>query len=55
MNLIEASEELLKTTKYLNREFKMKDFGKTKYCLSLQIKHQTNECLSINQLMLKKS
>ena len=34
MILIEAFEELLKTAEYLKREFEMKDFGKTKYCLS---------------------
>ena len=31
--------ELIKTIDYLKNEFEMKDLGKTKYCLSLQIKH----------------
>ena len=39
LNLIGTPEELIKTIDYLNNEFKMKDLGKTKYCLDLQIKH----------------
>ena len=42
MNLIGTPEELLKTAEYLKREFEMKDLGKTKYCLGLQIEHKTN-------------
>ena len=38
-NLVGTSEELTKTTKYLKREFKMKDLGKTKFCFNLQIEH----------------
>lgn len=41
MNLIETPEELLKTSKYLKREFEMKVLGKMKFCLGLQIKHKT--------------
>ena len=39
LNLIGTPEELKRTTKYLKKEFKMKDLGKTKFCLSLQIEH----------------
>ena len=39
LNLVETSEELTKTTKYLKNEFEMKDFWKTKFYLDLQIKH----------------
>ena len=39
MNLIGTLEELIKTIDYLKKEFEMKDLGKTKYCLGLQIKH----------------
>ncbi|BBH04558.1 transposable element gene, partial [Prunus dulcis] len=43
MNLIGTSEELQRTVNYLKREFEMKDLGKTKYCLGLQIEHNANE------------
>ena len=39
LNLVGTLEELTKTTKYLKRELEMKDLGKTKFCLGLQIKH----------------
>ena len=39
LNLIETLEELIKTIDYLKKEFEMKDLGKTKYCLGLQIEH----------------
>ncbi|BBG97167.1 transposable element gene [Prunus dulcis] len=45
MNLIGTSEELQKTADYLKREFEMKDLGKTKYCLGLQIEHSANGIL----------
>ena len=35
LNLIGTLEELTKITKYLKNEFEIKDFGKTKFCLSL--------------------
>ena len=37
--LVRALEELIRTTKYLKKKFEMKDLGKTKFCLGLQIKH----------------
>ena len=39
LNPITTLEELIETTKYLKREFEIKDFGKTKFCLGLQIEH----------------
>lgn len=42
MNLIGNLEELLKTTRYLERKFEIKNFMKIKYCISLQIEHKTN-------------
>ena len=39
LNLIGTPEELIKTIDYLKKKFEMKDLGKTKYCLWLQIKH----------------
>ena len=39
LNLVRILEELTKTTKYLKKEFEMKDLGKTKFCLGLQIEH----------------
>jgi hypothetical protein len=39
LNLIGNLEELTKTASYLKDEFEMKDLGKTKFCLGLQIEH----------------
>ncbi|KAM2811095.1 hypothetical protein COP1_043796 [Malus domestica] len=45
MNLVGTPKELNKTVEYLKSEFEMKDLGKTKYCLSLQIEHCVNGIL----------
>ena len=45
MNLIGTPEELQKIADYLKHEFEMKDLGKTKYCLGLQIEHSANGIL----------
>jgi hypothetical protein len=45
LNLVGTQEELTKTTNYLKNEFEMKDLGKTKFCLGLQIEHISNEIL----------
>ena len=45
LNLIGTLEELIKTTNYLNKEFEMKDLGKTRYCLGLQIEYCLNGVL----------
>jgi hypothetical protein len=39
LNLAGIPEEFTKTANYLKNEFEMKDLGKTKFCLSLQIEH----------------
>ena len=39
LNLIGTPEELPKAVEILKKEFEMKDFGKTKFCLGLQIEH----------------
>ncbi|KAM1465894.1 hypothetical protein ACFX15_043696 [Malus domestica] len=39
MNLIETLEELTRTVAHLKSEFEMKDLGKTRYCLGLEIEH----------------
>ena len=39
LNIIRTLEELSRSIKYLKKKFKMKDLGKTKFCLGLQIKH----------------
>ncbi|XP_015064582.1 uncharacterized protein LOC107009754 [Solanum pennellii] len=41
INLIETPIELQLTIDNLNNEFEMKDLGRTKLCLGLQIKHLT--------------
>ena len=45
MNLIETSEELARTVVHLKSEFEMKDLGKTRYCLGLEIEHCSDEIL----------
>ena len=42
LNLVETLEELTKIANYLKNEFEMKDLGKTKVCLGLQIEHFPN-------------
>ena len=39
LNLVGTLKELIKTTKYLKKEFEMKDLRKTKFCFGLQIEH----------------
>ena len=39
LNLIGTPEELPKAVEILKKEFEMKDFEKTKFCLGLQIEH----------------
>ncbi|KAM2886320.1 hypothetical protein COP2_013401 [Malus domestica] len=45
MNLIRTPEELAKTAAHLKSEFEMKDLGKTRYCLSIEIEHCSDEIL----------
>ena len=45
INLFGTIEELIKEATYLKDEFEMKDLGKTKYCLGLQIEHKSNRIL----------
>ncbi|KAL0533448.1 hypothetical protein IC582_030288 [Cucumis melo] len=39
LNIIGTPKELSKAIEYLKKEFEMKDLGKTKFCLDLQIEH----------------
>ena len=39
LNLVGILEKLIRTTKYLKKEFEMKDLRKTKFCFNLQIEH----------------
>ena len=41
-NLVGTLEESTKTANYLKNEFEMKDLGKTKFFLGLQIEHISN-------------
>ena len=43
LNLIGTPEEIQKAVEYLKKEFEIKDFGKTKFCLGLQIEHLEGE------------
>ena len=49
LNLVRIFEELTRITKYLKKEFEMKDIGKTKFCLNLQIEHFSTR-VSVHQL-----
>ena len=42
INLIGTLEDLSKTVEYLKKEFEVKDLGKTKLCLSLELEHKEN-------------
>ena len=45
INLFGTPKELTKAATYLKDEFEMKDLGKTKYCLGMQIEHKSNRIL----------
>ena len=45
LNLVGTPKELTKTADYLKNEFEMKDLGKTKFYLCLQIEHLPNGIL----------
>ena len=42
LNIIGTPEELPKAVNILKEEFEMKDLGRTKFCLGLQIEHLKN-------------
>ena len=54
LNLIRTPEELIRTKNYLKKEFEMKDLGKTKFCLNLQIEHFSNGVLVHHRHTLRK-
>ena len=39
MNLIGTHDEIKETAELLKSEFEMKDLGKTKFCLGLELEH----------------
>ena len=45
LNIIGTNKEILEVIDLLKKEFEMKDLGKTKYCLGLQIEHMSNGIL----------
>ncbi|GKC99842.1 copia protein [Tanacetum coccineum] len=45
LNIIGTNKEINEVIMHLKEEFEMKDLGKTKYCLGLQIKHMPNGIL----------
>ncbi|WJZ93913.1 hypothetical protein VitviT2T_012812 [Vitis vinifera] len=54
LNLVRTPEELTRITNYLKKEFEMKDLGKTKFCLGLQIEHFPNGVLVHQSTYIKK-
>ena len=53
-NLVGTPEELTKIAEYLKKEFEMKDLGKTKFCIGLQIEHFPNGVLVHQSTYIKK-
>ena len=45
MNIIGTLDELKDTAKYLKSEFEMKDLGKTRFCLGLELEHRSSGIL----------
>ena len=54
LNLVGTLEKLTRITKYLKNEFEMKDLGKTKFCLGLQIKYFPTGVLVHQSTYIKK-
>ena len=54
INLIRTPIELQKAIDYLKNKFEMKDLGRTKLCLGLQIEHLTND-IFVHKSSYKKS
>ena len=54
LNLVGTPEEFTRTTNYLKNEFEIKDLGKTKFCLDLQIQHFPNRVLVHQLTYIKK-
>ena len=54
LNLVGTPEDLTRTKNYLKNEFEMKDLGKTKFCLGLQIEHFPNGILVHQSTYIKK-
>ena len=54
LNLVGTPEELTKTAEYLKKEFEMKDLGKTKFCIGLQIEHFPSGVLVHQSTYIKK-
>ena len=54
LNIIGTPGELSKAVDYLKKEFEMKDLGKTKFCIGLQLEHLTNGILIHQSTYTKK-
>ena len=54
LNLVGTPEELTKTAEYLKKEFEIKDLGKTKFCIGLQIEHFPSGVLVHQSTYIKK-
>ena len=54
LNLVGTPKELTRTTNYLKNEFEMKDLGKAKFYLALQIEHFPNGVLIHQSTYIKK-
>ena len=54
LNIIGTPEELPKAVNIKKEEFEMKDLGRTKFCLGLQIEHLKNDILCIKKIILQK-
>ena len=48
INIVGTPNELTNAIDYLRKEFEMKDLGRTKFCLRLQIEY-LNKCVFVHQ------
>ena len=55
LNLVRTLEELTRTSKYLKKEFEMKDLEKTKIFLDLKIEHSVLKFWFTNRNTIRKS
>jgi hypothetical protein len=54
LNIISTQRDIDEARDHLKIEFEVKDLGKTKFCLGLQLEHLPTGILCINLPILKK-
>src|SRR3954464_15017143 len=54
LNIIGTTQEINEASNHLKTEFEMKDLGKTKFCLSLQLEHISSGILVHQSISIQK-